>query len=301
MAISRAGLIFFCHLINFYVVFSFLTPYYFDKKKYASFFVGIAILILLLTPLRLWLENNFVHGPSVYAARRNIFGLVLFSEISIAAFSALLRIAVNSNETKTQMGEMEKLNLETELKFLKSQMSPHFLFNTINNVYALSLSKSNKAPDALLKLSDLLRYLLYECNQQVPLQKEIKALECYIDLFQLRYEEPLNITLKSFVNDGNINIEPMFLIPLLENAVKHSAIGVIAGAYIKIMLYEENGMVTAIVANSKSEAMNHDKETGGIGLQNIRKRLDMMKPKNDLLQISETETIFEVTIKIPAA
>jgi sensor histidine kinase YesM len=299
MALSRASLIFLCHLINFYVVFSFLTPNYFEKKKYFSFAAGVFLLILLLTPFRLWLEKGFVINSSLYATRKNIFGLVLFSEISIVAFSSLLRIAVNTNETKRKMVEMERLNLETELKFLKSQMSPHFLFNTINNVYSLSLSKSNKAPEALLKLSELLRYLLYECNHQVPLYKEVSALNSYIELFQLRYEEPLNILLISSIEKKEMSIEPMLLIPILENAEKHSAIGVAKNAFVLVKLNEESGVLTANFQNSKSTIINHDEEAGGIGLQNIRKRLSMLQLKDDALRISETETIFEVTLKIP--
>ncbi len=281
-------------------MFSFLTPSYFEKKKYFSFAAGILLLILLLTPFRLWLEKGFAINSALYGARKNIFGLVLFSEIAIAAFSSLLRIAVSTTETKRRIVEMGKLNLETELKFLKSQMSPHFLFNTINNVYSLSLSKSDKAPEALLKLSELLRYLLYECNHQVSLCREVDALQSYIELFQLRYEEPLNILLISSIEKKEMGIEPMLLIPILENAVKHSAIGVEKNAFVLIRLNEEGGTLKANFQNSKSKIFHYDDEASGIGLQNIKKRLSMLQLKEDALRINETESIFELTLKIPA-
>jgi sensor histidine kinase YesM len=254
-----------------------------------------------------------------------LLGMVLFSEISIAAFAFLFRMSVDSEANKRRIGEIERLQLQTELKFLKSQMNPHFLFNTINNVYALALSRSDKTPAALLKLSGLLRYLLYECNQPTPYHKEIGALESYVALFQLRYEETLNISLHSEVQSMDMLVEPMLLISLLENAIKHSSIGVAPGAFIEIRLREEEGKLAASIKNSRSELNHTIREAGdgkddrgrdiaggitddpagaaagGIGLQNIYKRLEMLAPglSSRNLQIKETPGIFEVFIKIP--
>jgi LytS/YehU family sensor histidine kinase len=288
-------------MINFYIAYAWLTPRYFEKRRYGAFAAGVLLLLLLLTPLRMWVENHFIHRPFLLVRGRRLRGLVIFSEISVASFAFLFRMAIDSHLHIRKAAEVERLQLQTELKFLKSQMNPHFLFNTINNVYALSLEGSGRTPEALLRLSGLLRYLLYECNQKVPLSKELNALESYIALFQLRYEEPLTILLDSSAGDGERLVEPMLLIPLLENAIKHSGIGVEEGAFIEIDIREDGGALIAVIRNSRSGDPYIAQEVGGIGLMNIRKRLEMLGPGHSArdLSIRETDGLFSVTLKIP--
>ena len=323
--VEGAVLLLFCHMVNFYIAYAWLTPRYFEKGRYVSFVAGVVLLLVLLTPFRMWIENNYIVRPFVLLKGRRLGGMVFFSEISIACFAFLFRMSIDSEANKRRIDEIERLQLQTELKFLKSQMNPHFLFNTINNVYALALSRSDKTPAALLKLSGLLRYLLYECNQPTPYHKEIEALESYIALFQLRYEEPLNISLHSDVQSMDMPVEPMLLISLLENAIKHSSIGVAPGAFIDIGLWEDEGKLAASIKNSRSELNHTIREAGdskddrgpgraggimddpagaaagGIGLQNIHKRLEMLAPglSSRSIQIEETSGTFEVRIKIP--
>ena len=300
-AMMAAALLLVCHMINFYIVFAWLTPSYFEKRKYAVFFLGVFLLLLLLTPIRLWVENRFIHRPFLSMRGRHLRGLVLFSELSVVGFAFLFRMAIDSHIHKRRADDVEKLQLETELKFLKSQMNPHFLFNTINNVYSLALTGSERTPEALLKLSGLLRYLLYECNHKVPFSSELSALESYIALFQLRFEDPLKISLLSEVARREMPVEPMLLIPLLENAIKHSGIGVTKGAFIEMNFKEEGGRLLAGIKNSRSFDNYKMPEAGGIGLPNIRKRLEMLGPglSGSDLMIRETNDVFEVWINIP--
>ncbi|MBS1659969.1 MAG: sensor histidine kinase [Bacteroidetes bacterium] len=299
-SVPASLLLLFCHMVNFYFVFSWLTPRYFEPGRYSWFGVAIVALLLTLTPFRLWIETHFINRPFLFQRGRHLIGLVLFSELTLSFLAFLFRMALDNYASRRRADQLEKGRLETELKFLKSQMSPHFLFNTINNIYALALTEPYKTRESLMKLSGLLRYLLYECNQLVPFAKELDAIESYIALFQLRYETALNITLDTQVSSSDMLIEPMLFLPLLENAIKHSDIGVVPEAFIHIRLQEEGGLLAGHFVNSKSTLPSRN-EPGGIGLQNIRKRLDMLQSgfSEQNLQVRETANGFEVFIKIP--
>jgi sensor histidine kinase YesM len=299
-AIFRSLLIIICHLTDFYVCYSLLVPRYFENKKYLAAFGGLFVLITLLTAVRFLIEKQFTPLTNVIASSfinaQGRIGFILFSEIALAAFAALLRLAANSEESKQKMIELEKTRLETELRFLKTQMSPHFLFNTINNIYSLTLIKSDKAPEALMKLSGLLRYLLYECNDKVPIQKEISALESYAELFQLKYENQLRLNIDNHIQNKETLIEPLFFIPLLENAVKHSGLGISENAYTNFTLEEHDSWILIRVLNNKT-VEPESTEASGIGLSNIQKRLQMLYPEMHELSIQETLTEFHVTLK----
>ncbi len=146
------------------------------------------------------------------------------------------------------MSELEKLQLSTELQFLKAQMSPHFLFNSINNIYSLVLSKSDHAPEALMKLSELLRYSLYDCHDKVTIQQEIEAIESYLKLFRLKFEESIRLEFSSSIDNTNFKIEPLLFIPLLENALKYSGIGNNLQSYVLIHLWFEDSFLFLILS-----------------------------------------------------
>jgi hypothetical protein len=300
-AFERTTLVFFCHLVNFYACYAFLVPRYFERKRYAKAFGGLALLLLALTPLRMLIERKFLATHSMpmgqYLTIRNARGLVLFSEISIAAFGSLLRLAVSNNRNKQRLAEAERMHLQSELQFLKAQMTPHFLFNTINNIYSLAMAKSDNAPHALMKLSGLLRYLLYECHGQVLLQKEMDALRDYAALFQLRYEQPLNLDITCTHVHPENRMEPMLLIPLLENALKHSGLGIAEGAFARVQVSGDHGILHIRVCNSKSP-LRLALDPGGIGLANIRKRLETVYPGCHTLHLDDGARAFTVDLQI---
>jgi two-component system LytT family sensor kinase len=289
-----------CHLLTFYTVYGWLTPRFFERGRYGYFVAGVVGLLLVLTPFRFWIETNFVPRPFLLLHGQRLHALIIFSEILLGSFAFLFRMALDSFASREQTAEMEITQLQTELRLLKSQMNPHFLFNTINNVYSLALTHSEKTPHALLTLSKLLQYLLYECNTPVPLHKEMQAIESYITLLQLRYENPLNIKIENQIRSADRPIEPMLLIPLLENAFKHSGIGILPEAFIRIQLHEEEGLLVGHFINSRS-SLPADVNAGGIGLQNIRKRLGMLQPRRpeENLVVLESPEVFEVFIRIP--
>jgi len=223
--------------------------------------------------------------------------LMLFAEFSIAVFVILLRLTVVSYKNKRRMSELEKLQLNTELQFLKAQMSPHFLFNSINNIYSLVLSKSDHAPEALMKLSGLLRYSLYDCHDKVTLQQEIEAIESYLKLFRLKFEENIRLEFTSSIDNANCRIEPLLFIPLIENALKYSGIGNNLLSYVLIHLWFEDNILVFNIVNSKG-VVSKVQEASGIGLSNIRKRLENIYPGHYSFDIIENEERFEITLKL---
>jgi two-component system LytT family sensor kinase len=289
------------NVILFYACYFWIVPTYIQKKKIGKAALSILILVLVIMVLRSvgdrLLMDRFNQEPLYDIPKRGRFILMFSGELTFAVFACLLKLAVGSYENKRKMAELEKLQLNTELQFLKAQMSPHFLFNSINNIYSLVLLKSNKAPEALMKLSDLLRYSLYDCHDKVSLRQEIEAIESYIELFKLKYEEEVRL---EFINDVEITdfqIEPLLYIPLLENALKYSGIGNNPEAYIQLKLNVENNMLVFKVSNSKG-IHNKIQEASGIGLANIRKRLENIYPGKYDFEVYEDDNLFEVTLKI---
>lgn len=306
-ALMRVPLVMSCHLVNFYVCYSWLVPRFYERRRYGAAAMGLLLMLIVLTPVRIAIETRLGQLPGApvmpvmkVVGNRGLRGFVVISELVIALFASLMRLAARQRAHKKQLAEAERLQLETELRFLKAQTSPHFLFNAINNIYALTLAKSDLAPAALMKLSALLRYLLYECHEKVSLQKELEALESYADLFRLRYQSPVSLSIGNHVVHQHLLVEPLLLLPLLENAVKHSALGADAGAYATMDIRQEDNTVIATIVNSKAKQPVVS-ESGGIGLANIRKRLQILYPGAHALSIHDTELSFSVQIKIPLA
>jgi sensor histidine kinase YesM len=184
---------------------------------------------------------------------------------------------------------------ENELKFLKMQIHPHFLFNTLNTIYGFALKKKDEAPEMILKLSNLLDYILYQVNKpSVSLQDEINHLEDYISLEEMRFHDTLNVSF----DQNNINeftqIAPMLLMPFLENSFKHGKI-INGKMEVTIKLFLEDGFLIFKVDNSSEMVKD---SAHGIGLKNIKKRLEMLYPNAYDLTISTSENKFSVVLKI---
>jgi len=187
-----------------------------------------------------------------------------------------------------------------ELSFLKSQVHPHFLFNTLNNLYALTLIKSDKTPEIVLKLSDLLDYMIYNSNEEfVSLSKELEILNSYIELERMRYNERLNL---QFNIQGEVNghrIAPLILLPFIENSFKHGASNDRTHPHIKIDLSIEKSFMTLTVVNSvPADKIEDDSVAQGIGLKNVRRRLELIYPGEHELKIKPGEKQYEVWLKI---
>lgn len=213
--------------------------------------------------------------------------------------SALFAIAAFANRKEREAAVYKSEKLEAEIKFLKSQINPHFLFNALNNIYTLTLLKSDSAPEHLMKLSGMLRYMLYDCKTEtVPLHKEIAYLQNFIDLQMLKDSNGLNVRVHFDQNRPNMTFAPMLLIPFVENAFKHSNIEDRERGWIDIDLQTREGAVEFNVSNSLPESRGSKDKVGGIGLNNVRRQLELLYPERHNLEIEEKDGMFRVCLKI---
>lgn len=198
---------------------------------------------------------------------------------------------------------LEKLNVESELKFLKSQINPHFLFNNLNNLYALTLKQSELAPDVVLKLSNILRFGLYDSQKhKVSIEDDIKFVQDYIELEKLRLGDRTQIDLLVNGPISGVFIEPFLFINFIENAFKHGANPTLGKSYIKIeytVNKELNEIVFSIV-NSKPDKLNglEKQQVGGIGLKNVQTRLNILYPNRHELKIADDNNEYKVELKL---
>lgn len=224
------------------------------------------------------------------------------------ALTALLTLAIkllfNWYQEEQVNKSLKQVNLQTELKFLKTQINPHFLFNSLNSLYALTLKKSDDAPKIVLKLSNILRYVLYEIrDEKVPLEQEIQYLRDYIELETIRVGKRIDIRFEILGETFNKNIEPMLFLTLVENSFKHGASQQIGdGGFVHLTLdLRERNTLTFIAANSVSSAIStksFQSEPGGIGLENMKKRLDIIYPGKHQLEITANPNQYVATLKI---
>lgn len=273
-----------------------LLPYLFDRKKYLSYFLTIFSVVFaynfLSTEITLWLSPRITNADLM-----TLYSLIdLF--IFILAFSAA-RLIRKQIEQNYEFSKIKEEKLQNEVDFLKSQINPHLLFNTLNTIYSASLEESEKVPAMILKLSDLMRFMLYETNEKdVPLEKEIEYIKNYISLQELRLESRGKITFQLIGEFGPLTIAPVLLISFVENAFKHSANSLTDDIDILISIRIEAYQLTFIAANNYDPEYVMTDEIGGLGLSNSRKRLQLLYPEKHTLSISDQNGQFEVALKI---
>ncbi len=296
--------------ISVYINLTILIPVFLQKRHYWKFILFQLCNIILFFLLDIFssillFNNNYntYFSANIPAIAR--YGILFLSEaflvgffITTTTFIKLLRDWFTMQDNTLKLKEMERQKLESELNSLKSQINPHFLFNTLNNIYSLSLDNSSKTPEMILKLSELMRYIIYDCRQiTVPLRKEIEFIQNYISLEQLRLGEQMQVYFESEITD-DINIAPLLFINFVENAFKHSSKS--NDSHIKIKLNQTSkSSICFKVENSKEADSNHEfNPYSGIGLENVRKRLDLLYPKCHTLEIEKKATIFSINLTI---
>lgn len=218
----------------------------------------------------------------------------------IGAISTLAKILSDWLRSQRKMRELQTETMQSELKFLRSQVNPHFLFNTLNSLYALTLKKSDKAPEIVIKLSEIMRYMLYECNERtVPLEKEIKYMGNYIELEKLRHGKDADISFKCEGEVKNQKIAPLIFIPFFENSFKHGISNQLKKGYVHINLQVRDNETELDISNSKApKAEENDDHSGGIGLENVKRRLHLLYPGKHQLKITEDEQQYNVHLEI---
>ena len=273
-----------------------------ENKKYVSFFFGAFFLIFITGIFRYILLKIFTDTSlnivMPQKAGRLLFValLTMFIVILISTFYQLLQNRIRKEKINREIINRQN---EAQLQFLKAQINPHFLFNTLNNIYALAVTKSEKTPEMILKLSEMLRYVIYDSREKkVQLTKEIEHISKFIELFQMKSETPQNITFQEEGKSGGLLIEPMILIPFVENCFKHTDFETNENAFIKIILAVGNKSVKFITLNSKDESDRQKDKTGGVGLENIRRRLELNYKNKYDLSIQNKKQIFEVNLSM---
>lgn len=302
----------------FYIVFQalavyfnlyFLIPKLLENGKYALYLgafivttVGVAALIVpgYFMSAERWNTST----ESLYGSAANSFWyffrhLTLPSTFAAMTLGMSVKLAKSWLQARQREQTLKEEKLETELKFLRSQLNPHFLFNTINTIFVLIHKNQEEASSSLLKFSDLLRYQLYECHEPfIPLEKEIAYMQNFIALERLRYEKELALTVElPEMIGGDLRIAPFILLPFVENAFKHVPTGKKSKSFITIHLTLVEDKLSFRVGNSyENKAL--EKNRRGIGLANVQRRLELIYLQEYALQVDKTEEEFNVQLTI---
>jgi two-component system LytT family sensor kinase len=280
----------------FYLNAFLLVPMFLSRKKIAIYILLVIILIALVS------YGNTIIMHSFYPFHRNFirsFDMKLFSGIFIIAISLSYRIIIDNAKLERIRKEKENETLKTELSFLRSQVSPHFMFNVLNNMVSLARKKSDKLEPILIELSNLMRYMLYESGtEKVSVEKEVEYLKSYINLQLLRFGNDVKVNFNIQKTAEDNSIEPMLFIPLVENAFKHG-IGLIQQPEIDIQLVSNSDSIFIRVLNKFNNQSNEVKDkNSGIGLSNLERRLNLLYPGKHELIISEKENQFIVSLNL---
>ncbi len=281
----------------------FLMQSLFARYRYLTYFFWLTLLFattaLLRAHFNIWLTSlpeNMTQMDPQSALTITAF-ITNIAILAVSIFYGLLRYYQRKEALKHKLEQERK---EAELQFLKAQINPHFLFNTLNNIYSLAIARSKKTADMVLRLSELLRYVIYEGQKErVPLAKELKHIEEFIALFKMRMEKEPRLEFNCSGNPSAWEIEPLMLMPLVENCFKHCDFDINEEAYTHISVRIEDDQLWFAAKNSMDRRHEQKDQIGGVGLHNMRKRLALLYPNAHHFDIKQDETSFEVRLQLP--
>src|SRR6187401_2522931 len=297
--------IFFSYSIVYYLI-----PKYFKKKKYWQFAMGI-LLVFLITQFLLQVNSLVISGTPVTKA----IGYYKGMELVFFARPGLIRSFGNPPlifglflSLKTLKGwhleqliseTLSKENASAELQLLKAQVHPHFLFNTLNNIYSFSLNQSPQAGTLVQKLSGMLDYMIHDCEERfVPLEKELGLIQDYMGLEKVRYGKRLDMQVEIHGDFENKVIAPLLMIPFVENSFKHGTSQMLQHPWIRLEITTVKDQLFFKLSNSKPSLFHAGKQAKGIGLINVKKKLQLLYPGKHQLDVTETEDMFTVNMQI---
>lgn len=280
-----------------------LIPKLLYRKKYGWFAFLLLLMIATSSVSKMYIIGSILNNPALYHWTDNLKARIydnVIPHIFLVIAGMAFKLLLDYNKTQKRLLEIAREKAETELNFLKAQINPHFLFNSLNAVYFLIEKSNTEAREALHKFSDMLRYQLYETKgEKISIEKELRYLQDYIGLQKLRNEN----CLVQWNVDPVVNkcfIEPFLLLPFVENSFKHlSHFGKEKANEVKIALAKQNGSMKFSISNT-IETNNATTEPGGIGLTNVKRRLELLYPQKHHLQVEEKDGWFAVclTLKI---
>jgi sensor histidine kinase YesM len=301
------------HMFMAYTLMYIVIPHFVVAGKYfygavaviaitflAAFFSS-SISIYILNDLREHMFPNW--GEILTRWRTNSVWLSLLAGlrggITIGGMAAAIKLMKHWYLKEQRNLQLQKENSESELQLLKAQIHPHFLFNTLNNIYSHTQSTSPLASKLVMGLGDMLRYMLYECNQpMVPLEKELQLLDDYITLEKIRYGNSLDVHVDIPKDTGNLLVAPLLLLPFVENCFKHGTSHMLEQPWVSLHLALENKVMKMKLLNGKVPGYRFQKAGNGIGITNVRRRLDIIYPGKYTLDIKDEEEVFIVNLKL---
>lgn len=302
------------HICYYYLITILVLPSFFKGKYIRAIFIGLLLIISIAVLYRL--TEIFITDPYIYNYYKQRDASFTWNKISESWWLRLQNKgdfvnAIERSNVVVWIGvtlklfafwhERKNAVLQAELNTLKGQLHPHFLFNSLNNLYALSLNNAPQTPGIILGLSNILRYVIYECTaDRVSLEREVEVLKDYIALEKLRYEERLDLNMDIDDNTGPWEIAPLLMLPLVENAFKHGAGETINTPWINIELKVCNAELLLKISNGKPEyAVNNVERQGGkIGLSNVQHRLKLLYPNEHFLEWYDEEDCFILELRV---
>lgn len=307
LALTRTITIQFCYLLfiaaNYYFNSLYAIPKLFNKKKYAMFLLAFLGMIIISAWLRVpesyFIQKNIFHASQDHFDILNVFFESFINIFFLVFFLVSAKIVADRVKSLVYIEQIEKERSENELNFLRAQFNPHFLFNSINSIYA-HIDKSNKnARDMLLTFSDMLRYQLYECNvEKIDIQRELNYLKNYISLQRSRLDERIQVCFSANISNTSAKVPPLIFITFIENAFKYVGFNEHRPNIIRIGLNYNNGNLLFSVFNTKDNLLSNQEQSSGLGIANTRRRLELLYPGKQSLSINDSENDFEVSLII---
>lgn len=299
-ALGRAAFDTVSLLIIYKITVAFLFPRFYRKQR-KYWLISFAVIILLST-LYFLIDTYFTSRIKNEGFEQPHMFFHFMRMIISTSFTFFIATSVSLMEHNNKLLKNEKVltedKLKTELKLLKAQINPHFIFNALNNIYSLTYMQSKNAPDSVLKLSEMLRYVFYDCNKdKVPISSEIKYIENFNSFQQMKSEFIQNITLQTEFGSGKIEIAPMLFISFIENAFKYSRIEENENAYVAIRIQYANNTLHFNIENSKPSE-NTPLAGSGTGIKNVKHRLNIIYPGKHTLKIEENKDKYNVALSI---
>jgi LytS/YehU family sensor histidine kinase len=298
-----------CSISLFYLNFSFLVEKYWTKKRYWGFILinlaALAVCAVILYETTSLEYDKFWHFSDAPESFQWLFPAIIAisympSGMFVIVISSLFKTSSFWNQSQTRLRELENEHIKAELEGLKSQINPHFLFNSLNAVYALIPMDQDKAQEATHALSNLLRYVLNEKNEEmVPLDDELKFTQDYIDLMSMRFSSDM-LSLKVEMPDKaeGYRIAPMLFMTLIENAFKHG-ISNTSPSFILVLMHIADGRIYATISNSLFPKNENDRREGGIGLDNLSKRLELIYGNEASMVVTQEDGTYTTKLEIP--
>lgn len=286
-----------------YTNYVYLIPSYLSKNRFISYILLLLFTAAIAMPLEIvcmyWnISGNDNIDVQIELLKKQYGHFILL--FAILCLSTVIKITKEWVLHRAVQKDLENKNLQSELSFLKSQINPHFLFNTLNSLYALTLKKSDKAPEIVLRLSEMMRYMLYKSNEKrVPLEQEINYIQNYLALERTRYGDKARIEFECTGDPpSSYTIAPLLFITFMENSFKHGLSQSITQGFVECLLYIEDNTIDFTIQNSKTTEKDERYFQGGIGLTNVKRRLELLYPNKYELDIHETDEIYLVNLKL---